>query len=147
MFLLCRPDASISPIIKAISDLVLITWSLKYEFWSEILNLTLMITCYDIKTSICSVSWISVHLLVSLRSLIFALITWSSKFGFSSGIFKIRITDNLLWYKDMYLICKPDVITSLCTKQSLILVSIIWYKVWILKWDWLHGGLVILNIL
>ena len=55
--------------------------------------------------------------------------------------FKISIIDNLLWYKDKYLICISDVGTSLCIKvifwfssqifdiQSLIFVSIIWHKI------------------
>ena len=124
---------------KYISQRRLLACLLTYGFWNEILNSALLITCCKTKTWICSVGRIWVHLLTSQRSLIFAQIIWSSKFGFSSEILKsaslITCCGKKFW------------VHLFISKQSSIFVSIIWYKIWILQWDWLHGGLVMLHIL
>ena len=126
MYLFCRPDLGASPFIKVISDFVLITWSLKYGFWSDILNSTLLITYNDIKTSIRSVGQIWVHLLKLQQSLIFAFIIWSSKFGFSSKILKSALMRTCNDKKTCIWTVGQMWIHLFISKQSLIFVSIIW---------------------
>ena len=84
MYLHCRPDETSSPILY----FLLINWSFKYGF--EV-SLTLLITCCDIRTCICSVGRIWVHLLISQRSLISASFIWSTKFVFSSKSLKLAL--------------------------------------------------------
>ena len=74
-----------------------------------------MITCCDIKTCIHSIGWIRVISLYHNNLWFLPRSSDPQSFYFKWG-FEIRIIDNLLWYKDKHLICRPDVGTSLYTK-------------------------------
>ena len=108
------------------------TVTLKFCF--KFPTLKVYITCHAKRTCICSVGQMRVHLFLSKQFLILSCLHDPLNMG-SKLDSKFDVIDNLQWYKDIYLLCRPDLSTSHITAISDFYLDHLMLKVRVFKWD------------